>query len=209
VTENQAAVGGDGAPKPSLSRTERKWRGDWQIAVVVAVLVIGGFVSLQLVRSPHQAANPTPHQVVLPATLLGLSRDTGSHVANEEWALAQQGQVDASGKFVPVAGLYGNLSGGAALAVLVQDPCPLGDGCVLPTSSQVVQSMQKAGALDVQAFTLNGGVMACNTFRDSSQIHCGWIDQVTSGRVNFAGGYASGLPDAAAKTRLIVTAIEH
>jgi hypothetical protein len=50
--------------------------------------------------------------------------------------------------------------------------------------------------------------MVCNTYRNSRQIHCGWIDQVTNGNVFFAGGLTSSLPNAAATTTQIIAAIE-
>jgi hypothetical protein len=206
MTENQPPTDINGTPATLPSRRRRgasAWRGDWQIAVVIAVLVVGGGVALWILRSSHH----TPHKIVLPATLLGQSPYTGPNAASEKTNLESQAYVDAGGSSTPLAGLYGNLPGGPAVAVVVQTPCG-GGNCVLPTSSQIVQSMKRSGDPEVRVFSLSGGLMVCNTFRDSGQIHCGWIDQVTNGNVFFASGFASSLAEAAAKTTRIVGSIE-
>jgi hypothetical protein len=207
MTENRAAAGTSDTPAPLPSRRRRAgsgWRGDWQIAVVIAVLVLGGGVTLWILRSSHDK----PHKIGLPVTILSLSRYTGPNAATDEANMESQAYVDSGGNSTPLAGLYGNLPGGPAVAVVVQTPCG-GSSCVLPTSSQIVQSMKRSGDPTVRTFALSGGIMVCNTFRNSDQIHCGWIDQVTNGSAFFASGFASSLSDAADKTTRIVAAIEN
>jgi hypothetical protein len=205
MSEYQAEAGIDGLPAPLQSpggRTRSRWRGDWQIAVVIAVLVLAGGVTLWILRSSHHT-----HKIVLPVTLLSLSKYTGPNAATDEADMYQQAQADSSGNFVGVVGLYGNLPGGPALALVVQIPCG-GSTCMVQTSNQIVQSLKRSGDPAVRAFSVGGGIMVCNTFRNSTQIHCGWIDQATSGSVFFAGGFTSGLANAAAKTTQIIAAIE-
>jgi len=205
MSEYQAEAGTDGLPAPlqSAGGRTRRWRGDWQIAVVIAVLVLAGGVTLWILRSSHHT-----HKIVLPATLLSQSKYTGADAGTDEAEMKQQAQVDSGGNFVGVVGLYGNLRGGPALALVVQAPCG-GSTCVVQTSSQIVQSLKRSGDPAVRAFPVGGGMMVCNTFRNSNQIHCGWIDQTTNGSVFFTGGFTSSLPDAAAKTTQIIAAIEH
>jgi hypothetical protein len=167
------------------------------------VLVIGGTVTLWILQNSHH-----PHKIVLPATLLSLSKYTGPNAATDKAELEQQAQLDTGGTFAGVVGLYGNLSGGPAFALVAGAPCT-GSSCLAQTSSQVVLSLKRSGDPAVRAFPLGGGYLVCNTFRNSNQIHCGWIDQVSEGTVFFAGGLTSNLSDAAAKTTQIIAAIEH
>jgi hypothetical protein len=148
--------------------------------------------------------------LTLPATLLSMGKDTGSNAAAQERTLESQARNQAFGELAsPVAGLYGDLPG-PAFEVVVGRPCPSG-GCLLPTSSQVVQSMRQAGFSDARAFPVGSGVtMVCRSepFESTSLILCTWLDQLTFGRVLFAREYSSSMPDAAAKTKQIRLAVE-
>lgn len=52
-----------------------------------------------------------------------------------------------------------------------------------------------------------GGNVACGT--EAGLIRCTWVDSGTAGDIVFAGGFASGVADAAAKTNQIRAVIEH
>src|SRR5215469_11186024 len=56
-------------PLQSPNKPQKEWRGDWQIAVVVAVLVLGGFLTLWLLQHANRS-------IALPGMLLGLSKET-------------------------------------------------------------------------------------------------------------------------------------
>ena len=72
MTENPAAGAAAPPPVQSGSKPRKEWRGDWQIAVVVAVIVLAGGFSLWLLQHSSR-----PRNVALPSTLLGLSKETG------------------------------------------------------------------------------------------------------------------------------------
>ena len=125
MTENQAATS---------SR-----RMSWLIGGALALLILGGGAGLWLFKEAHH-----PRTVVMPATLLGLSRYTGPGAASDAHYLAQAARTELDVSGSPVVGLYGNVPGQPALAVVATPPCG-GGTCVLPTPRQVVQSMKNAG----------------------------------------------------------------
>jgi len=183
-------------------RTRRGWHGDWQVAVVLVVIALG-VALLWLLHNSHQA-----RQVALPDALLGLNRYTGPDAQAIDRRIAAPWRATGNAALV---GLYGSLPGvGPGFEVGFGNPCS-GNGCLMPTSGQLVQSLRQAGFTAAQAFPIGGGILACNsrTFETGQLIACIWADQAGAGMVIFSGGYATSLSDAAAKTRQIRAAIEH
>lgn len=186
-------------------RTERTWRGDWQISVVIAVLILGLAGGLYLIHSHHR------RNISLPSTLLGLRQVTSPQA--QQWAhnavaaerAASQGFLGA-----PVAAVYSDSAAGG-FAVVVGTPCPNGP-CLAQTTRQLVQSARANGHPDATAFPPGppGGNLICysDAVNGGKAFDCSWVDQVTAAEVFFNGGYATTLADAAAKTRKLRDAIE-
>jgi hypothetical protein len=224
MTENPAAAGADSAPgtspAPSVpqpdgqgatappplqsgSKPRKEWRGGWQIAAVVAVIVLAGGLSLWLLQHSSR-----PRSVALPGTLLGLSKETGPNaqaVTNKivAGARSRYGLV----MYHLAAAIYGGA--GSEFAVLVGIPSP---GDVMPTAQQVTQRERSGGHGDATAFPPGraGGVLTCFSypFQSGQPVQCSWIDQDTAGEVTFGGPDTPSLADAAARTRKLRDAIE-
>jgi len=204
---------GEVVTEPRLSTTpasrprNKTWRGDWQIAVVVAavIAVLAGVLWL------HNNSHKTRRPIVLPSTLLRLNRDTSPAALQSAQNLVANEQANVAALGKPVAGLYRD-TGTGGFSVLVGTPCE-GGSCVSESSQQVVQDERAHGHADTSAFPPGpaGGILICfsDTGHGGNVIHCAWIDQVTEGLVVFSGGFAPTLADAAAKTRQVRDAIEH
>ena len=185
-------------------RTRPGWRGDWQITVAVAVLILVGVGALLWLRNSHHAAR----RVVLPRTLLGLSRASGQNAKLLADHLVADEKASWGFLGAPVAAEYRDSAGGG-FAIVVGTPCS-GGSCMVPTAPQAVRDLRAQGESDATSFPPGnaGGVLTC--FSAVGQgIQCSWIDQTTAAAVVFDGRHASALADAAAKTRQIRDAIEN
>jgi len=204
---------GDLVAEPPLSTTpasrprNKTWRGDWQIAVVVAAVIAVLAGVLWLHNNSHKARRP----VALPNTLLSLNRDTSPAAVQSAQNLVANEQANVAALGKPVASLYGD-TGTGGFSVLVGTPCE-GGSCVSESSQQVVQDERAHGHADAATFPPGpaGGILICFSIPGDggNVIQCTWIDQVTEGAVVFSGGFASNLADAATKTRQVRDAIEH
>jgi hypothetical protein len=182
-------------------------RTRWLVIAIVAVLVLLGGAGIWRLATAHRAGN-----IVLPGTLLGLSRYTGPGARALEHKIENAGQTGSGGILAaPVAAVYGDPDG-PGFAVVAGAPCT-GGTCVIGTAGQFVQALRADGYADARSFPPGpgGDILACHSqpFESPRFISCVWIDQVSGGEVVFGGGSASGLADAAAKTRQIRAAIEH
>jgi hypothetical protein len=189
-------------PLQSHGKPGKKWRLDWRVAVVVAVIALA--VGLSLLLLQHSRIR----SVALPGILLGLSKESGPNAQ----ALTNKivGGVKAkAGDLMshPSAAIYNGDGWGFAVVVGVPQT-----GGVMPTAQQMVQVERSIGHADAAAFPPGraGGILTCfsDPFQNGRPVQCSWIDQVTAGQVIFEGGYTSTLADAAAKTRQLRDAIE-
>ena len=81
--------------------------------------------------------------------------------------------------------------------------------CEAKSPAAVRANLAKFGYAKVASYPggPKGGTVACGT--EAGLIRCTWVDSGTAGDIVFAGGFASGVADAAAKTNQIRAVIEH
>jgi len=203
--EQQPPGAASAGPARSARRSHSRTR--WLVSAIVAVLVLVGSAGIWRLATAHRVGN-----IVLPGTLLGLSRYTGPGALALEHKIENAVQTGSGGILAaPVAAVYGDPHG-PGFAVVAGAPCT-GGTCVIDTAGQFVQALRANGYADARSFPPGpgGDILACHSqaFESPRFISCVWIDQVSGGQVVFGGGYTSGLADAAAKTRQIRAAIEH
>jgi hypothetical protein len=206
VTEPPASSVTEVQLPPSQPRKNKTWRGDWQIAVVIAAVIAILAGVLWLHNNSHKARRP----IALPSTLLSVNRDTSSAAKQFVQNLVANEQAQVAGLGKPVAALYGE-TGTGGFSVLVGTPCAGGSSCISESSQQAVQDERAHGYSDAAAFPPGpaGGNLICSSIPGHGDIlQCTWIDQVSQGVVVFLGGFASSLTDAAAKTRKVRETIE-
>lgn len=118
--------------------------------------------------------------------------------------------ADSKGVLVHViAAGYGDQSGSSpGFAVGGGSNCAL---CEPNPPSKIMRSMVGLGFADVRSFPPGpgGGALVCGTLAGGTSIDCKWINASTGGDILFFHGFASGLADAAAKTRQVLAIIEH
>jgi len=148
--------------------------------------------------------------LALPNKLLGLPKATGAGARQLADRFRTQEQAGASRKLTAiVAGVYGSPAG-AWLAITGGGLCGT---CSAKSAAAVRSNLAAHGYADAASFPAGpkGGALACGSRASqvSTVIRCTWVDGRTAGDVLFAGGAASGLADAAAKTNQARTATEH
>jgi len=109
-----------------------------------------------------------------------------------------------------MAGIYGSPTG-AWLAIAAGGICGT---CYAKSTSVVERGLVRSGYSNVRAFPAGskGGSLACGsklTGTGTLLLHCTWVDKMTAGDVLYAGGSASGLAAAAAKTNQVRAVVEH
>jgi hypothetical protein len=172
-------------------------------AIVIVVLVVLGFV-LQ-----HVTATSPKGSIALPGTLLGVSENTSPAAQAAGRTFAQETAAGTNKGVVlhVVARVYGSLSG-SWFAVAGGGSC----GSCAPVSAAAELRHVRQTVPGARLFPPgpNGGNLVCAPVPGQNAVFgCWWGDDKTAGAVAYAGGSASGLADAAAKTRQIRAAVEH
>jgi hypothetical protein len=164
---------------------------------------IGGFVAFNQISSTPKGS------ITLPGTLLNLPRATSAG-ANHLAAVLRKAEVTNShGRLSHVmAGVYGSPVG-AWFAVAGGGICGT---CFAKSPSALESGLTSAGYTNVRSFPSGpkGGSLACGlkAANTTTLLHCAWVDKSTAGDALYAGGAASDLVDAAAKTNQVRAAIE-
>jgi hypothetical protein len=174
-------------------------------AVLLALAGIGVGIALH---------GPGAGSVSLPGRLLGLPRYTGPGAWIDDARLARQLAADSHGNLVRVtAVLYRNRSGsGPGILVAEGALCAT---CAVEPASQAGTGILAHSPVGAHNFPpgRGGGALVCfsHSAQGQTAFACTWLASKakTGGVVIFAGGAASGLADAAAKTRQILAAIQH
>jgi hypothetical protein len=179
-----------------------RWRGDRLITLVIAALVLGGGLALWHIRSSHDS----PSRILLPSTLLGANKVSGSDAQQAVQNLVDDERANSDLVANPVAAIYG-YPGDGSFAVLVGRPNP----GILPTAQQAVQDLRAQGNADATAFAPGppGGLLMCVSSTGQGGVQCSWIDQTSAGDVLFTGRNPSTLAAAPAKSRQVRDALEH
>ncbi len=179
----------------------RKWR--WLVAGIVVVLAVAGIVV------QHVAATPKG-KVTLPGTLLGLPKATSAGARQLAADLVRDEKKSAGDKLSGImAGVYGSPTS-AWFAIAGGGICGT---CSAKSPVVLKNSLITQGFAQVATFPAGpkGGVLVCGSKPDQggTLIRCSWVDDTTAGDVIYAGGSASGVADAAAKTIRARAVIEH
>lgn len=167
-------------------------------------LVALGWGIRQLVAHPSE---PTG-SVRLPAALLGLPKYTGPGARDLDTRYARQAAAGSNGHLVHVAAaIYGDPSGSGPALLVSGGACAT---CAHVSASHEAKSLVARGIADARPFPPgpDGGGLVCGSARGTVYA-CTWADPRASGTVVYGGGVASGLADAAAKTRQIRALVEH
>ncbi len=207
--EPSAPTSGWPAAPPSVPPASplRRYRTRLISGIAVALVVLG--VSLFL--SSH---SPGPRgSISLPARLLGLPRYTGLDARSFDARLAKKITAGPNGRYIvhAVAAAYGDLLGsGPLLAVMGGGEC---GSCAAKPAGQLIKRAVARGFTDARAFPPGpgGGALVCTseaTAQLGTVFSCVWGDLKTGGEVDYLNGSASGLADAAAKTRRILAGVE-
>jgi hypothetical protein len=170
------------------------------IGIAVVLLALAG-IGVGLAVQGSGAAS-----VGLPGRLLGLSRYTGPGAWIDNARLDRQLTADAHGNLVRVtAAIYGSGSGSSP-GILVAEGTLCGT-CAANQSATGMLARAPAGARTFPPVP-GGGTLVCFPYSATGHaaIVCSWLasDTRTAGVIVYAGGAASGLADAAAKTRQIL-----
>src|SRR5262249_10342606 len=146
--------------------------------------------------------------------LLGLPRYTGPGAWIDDARLARKLAAASHGKLVRVSvAMYGSGSGSNP-GILVAGGGLCGTCAVEPTSrfATGILAHAPAGARTFPA-GLGGGALVCFSYsaKGHTAIVCSWLASKakTGGVIVYAGDAASGLADAAGKTRQILAIINH
>ena len=185
----------------------RRYRARLISGIAAALVVVG--VSLFL--SSHSAG--PRGSISLPARLLGLPRSTGQDARSFDARLAKKIAAGVNGRHIVhvVAAAYGDLRGsGPLLAVSGGGACGT---CTAKPAGPLVKSLVAKGFADARTFPPGpaGGWLVClseTSGQFGTVFSCVWADPKTGGEVDYLNGSASGLADAAAKTRRILAAVE-
>jgi hypothetical protein len=157
----------------------------------------------------HVSATPKG-KVTLPGTLLGLPKATSAGARHLAAGLVRDEMKSADDKLSGiVAGVYGSPAS-AWFAIAGGGICGTcsAKSAVTLKNSLIAQGFTRAAAYPAGP---KGGVLACGSkpAQGGTVIRCSWVDDTTAGDVIYAGGSASGLADAAAKTIRARAVIEH
>lgn len=186
-------------------RKPRRWLAPVIIVVVVLIAAgIGGIFAFQ------KASNTSKGNITLPGTLLNLPRNTSIGAAGLAHVLSRGESTNSHGRLKNVkAGVYGSPKA-AWIAVAGGGICGT---CFAKSPGALETGLTNAGYTNVKSYPAGpkGGSLACGekAANATTLLHCAWVDQSTAGDVLFAGGAASDLADAAAKTNQVRAAIEH
>ncbi len=175
------------------------------LAVVIATAVVVAIVVAGIVAASHPKG-----KLVLPATLLGLSKATSASATHLAGQIKAEEKAGSDGKLSDVvAGVYGSPVGPQVIVT--------GGGicgtCSAKSAATQRSRLVAAGYPNARSFPAgaNGGVLACGSrsSQGSTVLRCAWVDDRTAGNVLFGGGVATSLADAAAKTKQVLAAAEH
>jgi len=152
--------------------------------------------------------------ISLPGRLLGVPKYTGQGARRLDASIARQEVAVSKGQEVHVAGaFYGNPDPSASGPTFFVGGGGWCGTCRPSTTTQIMKAATGKGVADARSFPLGpgGGALVCYSAAvpGGTAIACTWADPRTGGDVVYHGGAASGLADAAAKTRRILAAIEH
>ena len=165
------------------------------MALAVVAVVVG------LVGASHPKGGLT-----LPGKLLGLSKSGTADARHLAASLKGEESSGSKGRLKNVqAAVYGSTNG-RGIAVGGGGICGT---CEAKSPAAVRANLAKFGYAKVASYPggPKGGTVACGT--EAGLIRCTWVDSGTAGDIVFAGGFASGVADAAAKTNQIRAVIEH
>ncbi len=172
---------------------------------MAAVIVVGagGYFALHAISSSAKGS------ITLPHTVLSLPRATGGGANHLASVLSKGEAKNSHGRLSGIkAGVYGTPTG-AWLAVAGGGICGT---CYAKSPSALESSLISSGYSNVSAYPAGpkGGALACGEKSAGSNtlLHCTWVDSKTAGDVLYAGGEASGVADAAAKTNQVRAAVE-
>jgi len=171
----------------------------------VIAAAVGGYFA------QHQISPAPKGSITLPRTLLSLPRATSAGANRVASNLKNDEATSSRGRLSNVkAGIYGSPTG-AWFAVAAGGIC---GNCYAKSPSVVKKGLVNSGYSNVRAFPAGskGGSLACGsklTGAATLLLHCTWVDKMTAGDVLYAGGSASGLAGAAAKTNQVRAAVEH
>jgi hypothetical protein len=185
-------------------RRPRRWLAPVIVVVALIAAGIGGFVAF------HNASSKSKGTITLPGTLLNLPRNTSTSAAGLARVLSKGESTNSHGRLKNVkAGVYGSPNA-AWLAIAGGGICGT---CFAKSPSALETGLTNSGYSNVRSYPAGpkGGSLACGekTANTTTLLHCAWVDKSTAGDVLFAGGAASNLADAAAKTNQVRAAIEH
>ena len=196
----QAGPPGYGQPV----RRPRRWLAPVIIVVALIAAGIGGVIYFQ------HASHTSKGKITLPGTLLNLPRNTSEGATSLARVLMRGEATSSHGRLRDVhAGVYGSPSA-AWLAIAGGGICGT---CFAKSPKAIETGLTNSGYTDVRSYPAGpkGGSLACGqkAANNTTLLHCAWVDHSTAGDILFAGGAASDLPDAAAKTNQVRAAIEH
>jgi hypothetical protein len=191
---------------PGYGQPVRKPRR-WLVPVIIVALIaagIGGYAAFQ------SASHTSKGKITLPATLLNLKRNTSTGAAGLARVLKRDESTSSHGRLRNVqAGVYGSPTA-AWLAIAGGGICGT---CFAKSVSAIETALTNSGYTNVKSYPAGpkGGSLACGqkAANNTTLLHCAWIDNSAAGDVLFAGGAASSLADAAAKTNQVRAAVEH
>ena len=192
-------------PPPARSRPRFL---PWIIVAVVIALAGGGFAAFRSFSSPSPKGS-----IVLPGSLLNLSRNTSGGANQLSSRLVKAETTSSHGKLTDVkAAVYGSPTA-AWFAIAGGGIC---GNCFAKSPSALKNGL--LNALTIGGYTGNrlcpagpkGGALACGTKSAGTVtlLHCIWADSKTAGDIIYAGGEASSLGDAAAKSNQVRAAVE-
>jgi|HubBroStandDraft_6_1064221.scaffolds.fasta_scaffold443062_1 hypothetical protein len=176
----------------------RRYRARLIAGIAVALVVLGLWLFL-----PSHSPGPQG-SISLPARLLGLPRYAGLDAHSFDAGLAKKITAGPNRRSIVhvVAAAYGDLLGSGPLLTVI-------GGGVCGTCKLIV-ARDFANARPFPPGP-GGGELACISAtigQLGTGFDCIWADPKTSGEVDYLNGSASGLADAAAKTRRIRAAVE-
>ena len=196
-----------GFPAPGYGQPVRKPRRWLVPVIIVAALIVvgvGGLVAFNVVSHTSKG------KITLPATLLSLQKNTSAGANHLASALMRGEATSSHGRLKNVkAGIYGSPNA-AWLAIAGGGICGT---CYAKSASALEAGLTNSGYTSVRSYPAGpkGGSLVCGqkTANSTTLLHCAWIDKSTAGDILFAGGAASDLGDAAAKSNQVRAAVEH
>jgi hypothetical protein len=166
----------------------RQWAWRYRRRLTLVIVLV---LALTAVGISHVIGSGShPDKIVLPATLLGQSRDTGpegqalSGQVRNNVIIGNKGDVASV-----VSALYGSTPLDSWFVVAGGQECGT---CTPKPASQVVRDYIAAGATDARSFPPGsaGGILVCSSTQISllPAIQCLWADAGTSGLALFSPG---------------------